>query len=54
MGTIKTAFKSVEKTMLGSIGVAIAVVDYGFCLAGVEILIKNYVIPLFFLGYSFN
>lgn len=37
MGAIKTAFKSVAKRMLGPIGVAIAVVDFGFCLAGVEI-----------------
>lgn len=37
MGAIKTAFKSVAKRMLGPIGVAIAVVDFGFCLAGVEL-----------------
>jgi hypothetical protein len=37
MGAIKTAFKTVAKRMLGPIGVAIAVVDFGFCLAGVEL-----------------
>ncbi|MFT3903486.1 MAG: hypothetical protein QM727_09945 [Niabella sp.] len=34
---IKTAFKTVAKRMLGPIGVAIAVVDFGFCMGGVEI-----------------
>ncbi|HOZ15050.1 MAG TPA: hypothetical protein PLH91_12385 [Tenuifilaceae bacterium] len=34
---IKTAFKSVAKRMLGPVGVAIAVVDFGFCMGGVEI-----------------
>ena len=35
MGVIKTAFKKVAQRMMGPIGVAIAVVDFGFCLGGV-------------------
>lgn len=34
---IKSAFKTVAKRMLGPIGVAIAVVDFGFCMNGVEL-----------------
>lgn len=34
---IKSAFKTVAKRMLGPIGVAIAVVDFGFCMSGVEL-----------------
>ena len=37
MATIKTVFKTVAKRMLGPIGVAIAVVDFGLCLGGVEL-----------------
>lgn len=37
MGAIKTAFKKVVSRMMGPIGIAIAVVDFGFCLAGVEL-----------------
>lgn len=37
IGAIKTAFKKVAERMMGPIGVAIAVVDFGFCLAGVEL-----------------
>lgn len=34
---IKRAFGTVAKRMLGPIGVAIAVVDFGFCMNGVEL-----------------
>lgn len=34
---IKSAFKTVAKRMLGPIGVAIAVVDFGFCMNGLEL-----------------
>lgn len=37
VGTIKTVFKKVASRMMGPIGVAIAAVDFGFCLAGVEL-----------------
>lgn len=35
--TIKAAFKKVASRMMGPIGVTIAVVDFGFCMAGVEL-----------------
>jgi len=34
MAAIKSAFKTVAKRMLGPIGVAIAVVDFGLCMGG--------------------
>lgn len=34
---IKAAFKKVAQRFLGPVGVAIAVADFGFCLAGVEL-----------------
>ena len=37
VATIKTAFKTVAKRMLGPIGIAIAVIDFGLCLGGVEV-----------------
>ena len=37
VAAIKTAFKTVAKRMLGPIGIAIAVIDFGLCLGGVDL-----------------